>query len=143
MSTEAASNSAITSAGSSDALIGMAALGKTAAALALVVAVIFLCSALLKRWTRQGSHQNVNLKVVGSTVVGNRERVVIVDVEGTWLVLGVGNGHISKLHELSAPRPPSNGNVPGQRFSQRLAKALQKHPTRDSASASSDSDTTP
>lgn len=141
MSKEATSNGAITAAGSSDALIGMAALGKTAAALALVVAIIFLCSFLLKRWTRQGSHQNVNLNVVGSKPVGNRERVVIVDVEGTWLVLGVGNGHISKLHELSAPRPSSRDNAPSPRFSQRLAKALQKQRRRDSSSASSDSDT--
>ncbi|MCL7929289.1 flagellar biosynthetic protein FliO [Halomonas llamarensis] len=141
MSTEATSNGAITSVGSSDALIGMAALGKTAAALALVVATIFLCSALLKRWTRQGSHQNVNLNVVGSTAVGNRERVVIVDVEGTWLVLGVGNGHISKLHELSAPKPSPHDNAPSLRFSQRLAKALQKQRRRGSSSASSDADT--
>jgi flagellar protein FliO/FliZ len=142
MSNEA-SNGAITSAGSSDALIGMAALGKTAAALALVVAIIILCSALLKRWTRQGSHQNVNLNVVASTAVGNRERVVIVDVEGTWLVLGVGNGQISKLHELSAPRPPSNDNAPSSRFAERFAKALQKQRPRGSSSASSDADTTP
>ncbi len=33
-----------------DALIGMAALGKTAAALALVIAIILLCTSLLKRW---------------------------------------------------------------------------------------------
>ncbi|MDR5898745.1 flagellar biosynthetic protein FliO [Halomonas vilamensis] len=143
MSTEATSNGAITSAGSSDALIGMAMLGKTAAALAFVLVIIFLCSALLKRWTRQGLHQNVNLNVVGSTAVGNRERVVIVDVEGTWLVLGVGNGHISKLHELSAPRQAAQDNVPPSRFAQRLAKALHKQPARDRSSASSDSDTTP
>ncbi|WP_075881964.1 flagellar biosynthetic protein FliO [Vreelandella massiliensis] len=143
MSTEATTNSAISSAGSSDALIGMAALGKTAAALALVLAIIFICSAFLKRWSRQGSHQSANLKVVGSTAVGNRERVVIVDVEGTWLVLGVGNGHISKLHELSAPSPSANDNAPSSRFSQRFAKALQKQRTSQGGSASSDSDTAP
>ncbi len=75
-----------------EALIGMAVLGKTAAALALVIAIILLCTALLKRWSNHSTRHGAHLRVVGSTAVGNRERIVIVEVEDTWLVVGVGGG---------------------------------------------------
>ena len=114
--------------GTSDALLGMATLGKTAAALALVVAIIFLCSYLVKRLHPQGRVHGQHLKVVGSTPVGNRERVVIVDVEGTWLVLGVGGGQVTKLHECVAPAEPprSSSDIPeGSSFASRFASALR------------------
>ncbi len=71
-----------------DALVGMAALGKTAAALALVIAIILVCTSLLKRWQQHRFDQGARLRIVGTTAVGNRERVVVVEVEDTWLVLG-------------------------------------------------------
>jgi flagellar protein FliO/FliZ len=43
------------------------------------------------------------VKVVGTTAVGTRERVVLVEVDGTWLLLGVGGGNVRLLH--SQPRP--------------------------------------
>ena len=126
---------AMENAGNSDALLGMASLGKTAAALALVIALILLCSALLRRWGNRHARQGVRLQVVGSTAVGNRERVVIVDVEGTWLVLGVGSGQVSKLHELPAP-PEPDADSGAEPFAQRFAHALKRQTPR-SASASS------
>lgn len=108
-----------------DALIGMAALGKTAAALALVIAIILLCTSLLKRWQHHRYDHGARLRIVGTTAVGNRERIVVVEIEDTWLVLGVSGGRISKLYERPAPTdrgstPPS----PPTRFSQRLANAI-------------------
>ncbi|MGM0614016.1 MAG: flagellar biosynthetic protein FliO [Pseudomonadota bacterium] len=121
-----AASSALQSAGSnSDALIGMAALGKTAAALALVVAIILICAALLKRWGNRHVRQGARLQVVGSTAVGNRERVVVVEIEGTWLVLGVGNGQISKLHEMPAPPEPHRDDSE-EPFAQRFAHAIKR-----------------
>ncbi|OYW39415.1 MAG: flagellar biosynthetic protein FliO [Hydrogenophilales bacterium 12-61-10] len=43
------------------------------------------------------------VKVVSSTAVGNRERVVLIEVEDTRLLLGVGGGNVRLLHTL--PRP--------------------------------------
>ncbi|RUR31020.1 flagellar biosynthetic protein FliO [Vreelandella andesensis] len=112
--------------GSGDALIGMAALGKTAAALALVIAIILLCTAVLKRWQTARYQHGAHLKIVGNTAVGNRERIVVVEIEDTWLVVGVSNGRITKLHERPAPtdRPTSLPPEAPSRFSQRLAQAL-------------------
>ena len=45
------------------------------------------------------------VKVVGATAVGARERVVVVEIEGTWLLLGVGGGNVRLLHTL--PKPAS------------------------------------
>lgn len=44
-----------------------------------------------------------NVKVVGSAAVGARERVVIVEVDDTWLLLGVGGGNVRLLHTLPKP----------------------------------------
>lgn len=43
------------------------------------------------------------VKVVGTTPVGTRERVVVVEVDGTWLLLGVGGGNVRLLH--TQPKP--------------------------------------
>lgn len=111
-----------------DALVGMATLGKTAAALGLVIAIILVCTALLKRWGPQRRAAGGHLQVVASTALGSRERLVIVEVEDTWLVLGVGGGQINKLHELEAPeRPhePEIADLQGERFATRFARALK------------------
>ncbi|MCK2184930.1 flagellar biosynthetic protein FliO [Halomonas getboli] len=117
--------------GGGDALIGMATLGKTAAALALVLGVILVCSLLLRRLNGGGRGQGHRPRLVGSTGIGQRERVVIVEVEGTWLVLGVGGGQVSKLHELPAPDTPSSEVVspidPNDGFAARFAQALRHH----------------
>ncbi|WNL38857.1 flagellar biosynthetic protein FliO [Halomonas sp. PAMB 3264] len=123
----------------SDALMGMATLGKTAAALALVIAIILLCTALLKRVQQKRFDSGARLKVVGSTAVGARERIVVVELEDTWLVVGVGGGRITKLHERAAPidRPTPEVSV-STGFSKRLAKALSKRspPTSEPPSSS-------
>ena len=43
------------------------------------------------------------VKVVGTTVVGTRERVVVIEVDNTWLLLGVGGGNVRLLHTLPKP----------------------------------------
>ncbi|QJQ96996.1 flagellar biosynthetic protein FliO [Halomonas sp. PA5] len=128
-----------TATASGDTLLGMAAMGKTAAALALVIAIILLCSYLLRRLGPNRHFQNQRLKVVGSTAVGSRERVVIVEVEDTWLVLGVGGGQVNKLHELSAPIEPARSVTPpdpektgaeATSFAGRFAYALKHNATQ-------------
>ncbi len=114
-----------------DAMVGMATLGKTAAALALVLLIIFAASALLKRLQHRRQPAGGRLRVVSATAVGPRERVVIVQVEERWLVLGVGGGQINKLHELAAPTqetaspPEGAGFEASDSFATRFAKALK------------------
>jgi len=46
------------------------------------------------------------VKVVGTTAVGTRERVVVVEMDGTWLLLGVGGGNVRLLHTQPKPADP-------------------------------------
>ena len=68
----------------------------------------FIALAWLARRYLPGMAAHGVVKVVGSTAVGTRERVVVVEVEGTWLLLGVGGGNVRLLH--SQPKPADNGD---------------------------------
>ncbi len=54
------------------------------------------------------------VKVVGTTPVGTRERVVVVEVDGTWLLLGVGGGNVRVLHTL--PKPADSVKAAAERL---------------------------
>ena len=64
------------------------------------VAVAFLA----RRWLPTAGGQGA-LRVVGSAAVGARERVVVVEVADTWVLLGVGAGQVRVLHHLPRPAP--------------------------------------
>jgi flagellar protein FliO/FliZ len=63
----------------------------------------FVAVAWLARRYLPGMRAHGVVKVVGTTPVGTRERVVVVEVDDTWLLLGVGGGNVRLLHTL--PRP--------------------------------------
>lgn len=52
------------------------------------------------------------VKVVSTTAVGTRERVVVIEVDGTWLLLGVGGGNVRLLHTL--PKPADSSRFPAE-----------------------------
>ena len=110
---------------------GLAAMGKVAFALLVIVGVIFLCAWLIRRWGPGGGSLGQHIKLVAAKAVGTKERVVIVEVEGTWLVLGVTAGGISKLHELpaekAAPAPAGPIGPVGDTFAKRFAAALKQN----------------
>ncbi len=67
----------------------------------------FVAVAWLARRYMPGLGAQGAVKVVGTTAVGARERVVVVEVDNTWLLLGVGGGNVRLLHTL--PRPADAG----------------------------------
>lgn len=81
-----------------------------AGVLALLVGSLWL----LKKLTMQRGAAAGLMRVVAATAVGGRERVVIVEVGSTWLVLGVAPGHVSALAEIprqSVPEPPAGAGT--------------------------------
>lgn len=66
--------------------------------LLLVLAAIVLVAWLLKRMNVAQQGSGKLLKVLGSVAVGQRERIVLVEVNDTCLVVGVGPGQIRTLH---------------------------------------------
>lgn len=75
--------------------------------LGLVVVVALLLGGLwlLKRFAAPRGAAAGLLRVVAGAAVGPRERVVVVEVGETWLVVGVAPGQVRALHQL--PRPAS------------------------------------
>lgn len=76
--------------------------------LLLVLGVVALVAWLLKRVQLPQQGAGRQLKVVSSIAVGQRERVVVVEIQDTWLVLGVAAGQVQTLHTL-----PRQGGAPG------------------------------
>ncbi len=73
----------------------------------------FALVAWLARRYLPGMGGQGGVKVVGATMVGPRERVVVVEVEGARLVLGVGGGQVRLLHTLPHPEKESGtGGTP-------------------------------
>ena len=79
-------------------------------ALLLVVGLILALAWLAKRMPGVGAVTagNPALRVVGSLALGPRERVVVVEVGQTQLLLSVGAGGTRALHTLAEPLPATD-----------------------------------
>ena len=84
------------------AAVGASGLLQAGLGMAMVVGLIFLCAWLARRFGLQRLGGGHLVKVVSSAAVGQRERVVVVEVADTWLVLGVTPHQVNTLHTLPA-----------------------------------------
>lgn len=97
----------------------------------VVLGLVFACAWLARRFGFPRLAGSQSVKVVSSTSIGTRERVVVVEVAGTWLVLGVTPTQVSALHSLPAREtlPSAPAGEPGAggmaaAFATRLRDAL-------------------
>ncbi len=86
----------------------LAASGTASSMLTVLLSLVlilggFIAVAWFARRYLPGMGAQGAVKVVGTTAVGTRERVVVVEVDGTWLLLGVGGGNVRLLH--TQPKP--------------------------------------
>ncbi|HJV88494.1 MAG TPA: flagellar biosynthetic protein FliO [Noviherbaspirillum sp.] len=68
--------------------------------LAVVLALMAGAAWILKRIGVAGAGGNNVVKVVGGVSVGNRERVIVVEVADQWIVVGVAPGRVNALSTL-------------------------------------------
>jgi len=68
--------------------------------LLLVLAAVMLVAWILKRINLPQHGAGSLLKVISGVAVGQRERIVLVEVNDTWLVVGVAPGHVQALHSM-------------------------------------------
>ncbi|MGD8643613.1 MAG: flagellar biosynthetic protein FliO [Chromatiales bacterium] len=97
--------------------------------LAVVLTAVFLLAWLLRRMGHFSGSMGGSMKVLGGLSVGQRERVVLIQVGETQLLIGVAPGSVQRLHQLDEPlRPPEaatgRGAEPG--FAERLASVLRQ-----------------
>lgn len=71
--------------------------------LIVVLAAIVATAWLLRRLGVSQMRGNANMRVVGAVAVGPRERVILVEVRDTWLVLGVAPGRVNAVHQMAKP----------------------------------------
>ena len=78
--------------------------------------LLILCGFVLIAWLARrylpGAGSRGVVKVVGATLVGARERVVVIEVDNTWLLLGVGGGQVRLLDKM--PKPVEPMHAPGE-----------------------------
>ena len=89
--------------------------------LALIVAIAWIAKRITPGALRGGS---LPLTIVASQAVGQRERVVVVEVADQWLVLGVAPGRVSALSSLpkgEIATPSATATAP---FAAALSRAL-------------------
>lgn len=101
--------------------------------LALVIGLIFLLAWAVRRFGLQPSGNGRLLKVVSSVMVGQRERVVVVEIGDNWLVLGVAAGQVRALHTLPAQtldetvaKPAVMASDAGHAFAQKLLESINR-----------------
>ncbi|MDW8467973.1 MAG: flagellar biosynthetic protein FliO [Burkholderiales bacterium] len=93
----------------------MSAFLQALAALALVLAAIGAAAWLARRLQGMGAAaRGAPLALRGALAVGPRERVVLVEVEGVRLVLGVAPGRVSALATLPASAPQQAPLAPAE-----------------------------
>lgn len=75
---------------------------KMVVGLAIVLALMVLISWVAKRLLPRHANNSTAIKMVGGVNVGAREKVVVLEVSGRWLVVGVAQGHVSAIADLEA-----------------------------------------
>jgi len=92
-----------------------------------VIGFILLLAWFMRKTGRYGAGSNQVLKVISSMSLGMREKILLIEVEGVGIVVGVAPGQITALHVLERGvtaegnrnvRPYKDNNV----FSQLIAK---------------------
>jgi flagellar protein FliO/FliZ len=95
-------------------------------ALGVVLAAIAAFAWFLRRLTPGAIGSRGWLRIVGGAMVGPKERVVLVEIGETWLLLGVAASNVSLLYTL--PKPPQSaaheGETAAPGFSGALLQAL-------------------
>jgi flagellar protein FliO/FliZ len=69
-------------------------------ALALIIAVLLGTAWLARKVSGGKVFGQGGMKVIGGVALGPRERLVLVEVGDTWLVIGLVPGQIRTLHQL-------------------------------------------
>lgn len=92
-----------------------------AASLAVVIALIFGCAWLVRRFGITSRMVGQQVRTVASLNVGTRERVLLVEANGVQLLLGVAPGSVRALHCFAAD---DTGNFAGTLRAERQGQVL-------------------
>lgn len=92
--------------------------------LLMVLACIVAVAWLLRRMNIAQQGTGNLLKVIGSVAIGQRERIVLIEVNETWLLVGVGPGQIRTLHQMEKAEDWQSDAKPLSASDNKFAKML-------------------
>ena len=101
--------------------------------LLLVLAAVVLVGWILKRISLPQQNAGNALKVISGVAVGQRERIVLVEVNDTWLIVGVAPGQVSALHSMpkgTLPSAPHAMTGDDSKFQNWLKQMMEKRNVR-------------
>jgi flagellar protein FliO/FliZ len=124
-------------AGTAVPALGVGAVLQTIVGLLVVIGLVFGCAWLARRFGFQPGNRGGLVKTIGGASLGGKERVAVVEIGDTWLVLGAAPGNVRLLHTMPAgsaaldaggkPAPSASdarAPLPGT-FAQRFGDALK------------------
>lgn len=98
--------------------------------LLLVLAAVVLVAWILKRINLPQHAAGNLLKVQATVAVGQRERIVLVEINDTWLVVGVAPGQVNTLHSMPKTELPaaqvSTANSTNGKFQAWMKQVMEK-----------------
>ena len=98
--------------------------------LALVLGLLFAGVWFLRKLSGTNGPANSLARVISATPVGTRERVVIVELGSTWLVLGVTPNSINTLAEMPRQPLPPGGRPTPPNFADWLRNTMNRRNAR-------------
>ena len=94
--------------------------------LLLVIGLIFALAWVMRRVQQIGPRGNQAIKLVASQALGPRDRLLLVQVGGEQVLLGLTAGRITPLHVLKEPVSLEAAEPATPEFAQRLMELLGK-----------------
>jgi len=103
--------------------------GEVMAGLIIVLLMIFALAWMVKRMGAGSFLTNQHMKIVASVAMGTRERVVVLDVGGKQILLGITPQNINTLHVFDEPvfSELTDNQAPSD-FAQKIKYFMQKRP---------------
>ena len=97
-----------------------------AASLIVVVGMIVVLGWLYSRSRLLGGGSNNAISIVASRALGSKERLLVIDVAGKQLLVGMTASQVQTLHVFDAPVVSAPQGAPVGGFSSRLKSALKE-----------------
>lgn len=98
--------------------------------LLLVLAAVVLVAWILRRINLPQHAAGNLIKVQATVAVGQRERIVLIEVNDTWLVVGVAPGQVRALHSMPKAELPASqvsmANGTNGKFQDWLKQMMEK-----------------
>ena|SRR5690554_5593019 len=122
--------------GQSDAIASLATM---AVGLLVVVALIFGCAWLVRRMNGLTGMNTGAMKILSVMALGTRERIALIDVGGTQILVGITPSSIRTLHVFDEPVVAPGQAVSGD-FAHKLQGLMSRHRKPDNTRTQGEAD---